>query len=165
MGQIPVKFSAGLLPTTDPARTSTTPGKRRYILFDDTIAQKIRITFPMPKTFGSSLTLFLYLATKNTQTGIKNAGFKVRIDARTPNTDAVDLETDDFDTDNLISHALANNQAAGLLRGEEFALTNIDSVQIGDDVALELERNVGVSDNASGDIEVLEDAMISWTDV
>lgn len=164
MGQAKGKWSSGLLPPTDPAPISTEPGKRRYILYDDTTAEKIRVSFPVPATWGSSLILVLYLAVKNTQTGIKNAGFSARLDARTGNTDAVDLETDDFDSDNDFSHALANNQAAGLLRKEEFALANVDSMVAGDLVTLELERDVGVADNASGDIEVLEDFSLKWTD-
>lgn len=164
MGQLPIPLASGLLPATNPASISTTQGKRRYILFDDTTAEKIRISFIMPDTFGSALKLILQLATKNTQSGSKNAGFTARIDARTPNSDAVDLETDDFDSDNDFSHALASNQAAGLLREVEGSLSNIDSVAAGDNVVLELERDVGVADNASGDIEVLEDAMLEWTD-
>lgn len=164
MGQMNMKWSSGLLPATNPAPISTEPGKRRYILYDDTTAEKIRISFIMPDIWGSSLVLVILFAVKNTQAGDKNVGFKARLDARTPNSDATDLETDDFDTDNVFQHALATGQAAGLLRKIEASLSNVDGVSAGDLVSLELERNVAVSNNASGDVEVLEDFSLKWTD-
>ena len=164
MGQMNGKWSAGLLPATNPAGISTEPGKRRYILFDDTTAETVRISFIAPDTWGSLLVLVLYFAVKNTQTGDKDAGFTARLDARTPNSDAIDLETDDFDTDNDFVHDLATAQAAGLLRKVEVSLSNVDSMAAGDLVTLELERDVAVANNASGDIEVLEDFTLKWTD-
>lgn len=164
MGQMNGKWSAGLPPVSNPAGISTEPGKRRYILYDGTIAETIRISFPAPASWGSSLVLDVYFAVKNTQTGSKNVGLTARLDARTPNSDAVDLETDDFDTDNDVTHALASSQAAGLLRKESMALSNVDSMVAGDLVTLELERDVGVADNTSGDVEVLEDFSLRWTD-
>lgn len=163
MGKQLIDLASGLFPATNPARVDTVQGQRRYVLFNDTTAEKIRNVIPIPE-FGSNLKIRLRLATRNTQTGIKKVGFKIRLDARTPNTDTIDLETDDFDTDNLLEHTLANNQAAGLIRESLFSLTDIDGLVANNELSIEIERNVAVGDNASGDIELMPIAILEWDD-
>lgn len=116
---------------------------------------------PMPTQYaGGTLKAKLHFFTASASSG--GIGWEVYVEAKTPDTDTLDLETaDSWDSANAATHTLGGT--AGDARTETITLTNKDSVAAGDLFRLCVRRDSDLAgDTASGDVflaavELLED--------
>jgi hypothetical protein len=122
-----------------------------YALFDDTTSQSGRKQFELPANYVSDPRLRLLFTLADTQVGTLTVKWSISVMAVTPD-DAVDIETDSFDTVNTGTKTLALNEVAGVLKALEIDLTNFDNGVAGDLIILKIALDV--SGTASGDVEL-----------
>lgn len=123
-----------------------------YALFDDTTSQSGKKQFRIPDDYVGTPRLIIQFTMADTQTGTLTVKFGVSAKAVTPD-DAVDIESKSFDTVNTGTKTLANNEAEGILKELEIALTNFDSGVAGD--LLQLLLALDVTGTAAGDVEAV----------
>lgn len=139
------------LPATNPARIDGGQNKF-YALFDDTTSESGRKTFRLPDNYVGTPELILQFAMADTQTGTLTVKYGISVMAVTPD-DAVDIETDSFDTVNTGTKTLANNENDGVLKELSISLTNFDGGVAGD--LIDLDIALDVSGTATGDVELV----------
>jgi len=138
---------------------------RPVLVFDDTAeAAATSPEYAMPASFaGGTLkaTVFGFAAT-NAADGVV---FDVFVEAKTPDTDTLDLETaTSWDSANSSGDWDLSGTTAGDPTDIEVTLTNKDSVAAGDLVRFGIRRDTDhANDDASGDFYIL--AIVIWEDV
>lgn len=138
------------IPATNPLRIDG--GQPDFLaLADDTTSQSGRKKFRIPDNYVGTPRLILQFKMADTQTGILTVKWSILIMAITPD-DAVDAGVDNFDTVNTGTKTLANNEAEGVLKELEIALSNFDSGIAGDRLTIKIALDV--SGSAAGDTEL-----------
>lgn len=130
--------------------------KDHRLLFDAGTVEEAVWQFRMPANYSSALALKIQFAMASTQSGSLKVDWDAYLMAVTPDTDALDIDTDSYDTANNGIESLATNQTAGYVREISITMTNADSVAAGDYCRLKLERDAddATNDTATGDAEV-----------
>ena len=129
---------------------------RPFLAFDDTTVERaFSQPFQMPAAFTGSGTLRADIHYMMASATSGKVDFDVAVEAITA-ADAVDLDAaDSFDTANSGDQTVPST--AGYLGVLTIALTNRDSVAVGDYVRIRLERDAddATNDTATGDARVL----------
>lgn len=126
------------------------------LAFDTTTKEMCMWSFRLPGNYLSGPVLKVQYKMTSATTG--NVGIIGKIAAVTPG-DATDTDAKAFDSDNSSGASAVPGTTAGKLAEISLALTNNDSLAAGDYVVLYLARDVSVSSNAAGDMEVVGVAM------
>lgn len=139
------------LPSANPARLDGGQ-KNYYALFDDTVSQSGRKAFRLPDNYVGTPRLILQFPMADTQTGTLTVKWSISVMAVTPD-DPVDIEVDSFDTVNTGTKTLSLNEAEGVLKELEIALSNFDGGIAGDFIVIKIALDI--SGTATGDVELV----------
>jgi hypothetical protein len=146
--QIILPILAGLRDATNPPGISYI-NARPYLLFDGTTDELLTWSFRMPDDYASGLTVKWQYSMVSATTN------KVAIRAQVMAASIADnIDTDSYDTLQASSDATVPG-TAGLMDEISLPLANVDSLDAGDYISIQLGRENGTTGaNASGDMEV-----------
>ncbi len=132
-------FDAHPSATAELKFTSTT--NRPYVAFDGTTTiESILWTFRMPADYASGLTAKILWSGSASTTTSDTVQWTVYVMAVTPDTDSVAMDSDSFDTENVVSDDILGTTAKRPQLAT-LTLSNNDSVAAGDYVAIRLLRD------------------------
>ncbi len=144
-----------LLPVSGAELDATNPpeaiiaANRMHLAFQDTTDELIYYQFRLPTGYSSSPVVKFQYAMATATSGTCIWGCDVW--ALTPDSDAVDIDTESYDTANTQSDTVPGT--AGHPAEVSLTLSNVDSMAAGDLVTLRIYRDAS-ADSASGDAEL-----------
>ncbi len=121
-----------------------------FLLFDTATDEICRVTFRVPADYASG-PLLKTIGSMDTATS-GNVAIECALWAQTAG-DSVDADTESYDTVNT-SGATAVPGTAGYPFACNVTLSNADSMAAGDLLTLKLNRDVGITGDAAGDLEL-----------
>ncbi|HDY68905.1 MAG TPA: hypothetical protein ENH85_14080 [Candidatus Scalindua sp.] len=127
-------------------------------LLDDSTEEEVTWQFVCDPNYASgTLTLEILFSVVTTQSGDKDVKFDVKVMAATSG-DAEDWNTDGFAAERTVTHDLATDQVAGRPRLATITFTQAqaDGMNIDDIVRVHFARDVGVANDATGDVEIFD---------
>lgn len=127
------------------------------ILLDDTTQEEFVYQFVVgPNYAAGTATLEILFSMTSVQSGDLDVKFDAKFMAVT-HGDAIDWNTDGYDSEQTTTVDLATDQPAGYVRKATitFTQTQADEMAVDDIVRLHFERDPTVANDAAGDVEIL----------
>lgn len=153
-GYLALPVQSVKLPSSSPAKGIDAGETNWRLLYDDTTALSTAVwQFVVPQDYGTAPVLRILYSMTSATTGA--VGLQADVMATT-SADAVDVNTESYDTTNSLSDTVPTT--AGRLKSATITLTNADSIAAGDLAKIRLGRDGDgsvVTDSAAGDLEVL----------
>ncbi len=128
------------------------------LLLDDSTEQEATWQFVCDPNYAAGvLTLEILISMTTTQAGDKDVKLDVKVMAASSG-DAEDWNSDGFAAERTVTHDLATDQPAGRPRllTITFSQAQADAMAVDDIVRVHLARDVGVANDATGDVEILD---------